>query len=532
MSDVQRTYDGRLHGRLSGSRRKRRRRGGFPFKRLMFLLVLILVGAGYWITRDTHPVHHLIPAGQKYSVVMRDILSHRAALADSAVWETLPPELGSGRIIEALSSELALPEWMLRNIIVDDCYLSGNDLRQFDDVLCVAKMTHIGRLVEQLHWVTPRIRRDTAGGLGLRTFANASLYYAVRGRILLFSPSRDALVEALTLQPANMLTEEAFAEAFARTEGENVAGAVTFSPDDPFGGAFADFRFRLWLDKTQARVRCNATLREEEHERLAPLLEGVTPKRLTAPPPGLVAVSADLGKPLRDVWLALGKVLVAEDEESLFSEAKLADWESWPEETAPEVAHLAAAVLGPLGPGWRVALHDVDLEEWFPVPVLYGTFDVADGAAFIEDLPRAPEQALPWEPYPRYDAEWEMLRIPMIAGPSLEPAVAVYGDGLLVSTSSQSATEMLGKPPVLRPLEQPGNLYVRVQPADSVRTIEETLTFLVRENILQEQALEDYQAFFGNWIYSAQRVSEAAGLLGYENGEFQADLVVICSLLN
>ena len=195
MSDVQRVYRGPVRGRLSSTRRGRRR-GGFPFKRLAFLLLLLLAGAAYWISRDTHPLHSLIPSQQKYSVVLRDILKNRAELAESAVWDTLPPESGSGKITQALRGELGLPEWMARNIIVDDCYISGNDLRDFSDVLCVTKMTRIGTLVEQLHWVTSRIRRDTAGGLGLRHVPNAGMFYAVRGRILLISPSRDALVNA------------------------------------------------------------------------------------------------------------------------------------------------------------------------------------------------------------------------------------------------------------------------------------------------------------------------------------------------
>ena len=169
MSDVQRVYRGPVRGRLSSTRRGRRR-GGFPFKRLAFLLLLLLAGAAYWISRDTHPLHSLIPSQQKYSVVLRDILKNRAELAESAVWDTLPPESGSGKITQALRGELGLPEWMARNIIVDDCYISGNDLRDFSDVLCVTKMTRIGTLVEQLHWVTSRIRRDTAGDWGFATF--------------------------------------------------------------------------------------------------------------------------------------------------------------------------------------------------------------------------------------------------------------------------------------------------------------------------------------------------------------------------
>lgn len=531
MSDVQRVYRGRIHGRFSPSGRGRRRQG-FPFKRVLFLFLLVLAGLGYWITRDTHPIHRLIPSKQKYSVVMRDILSNRTQLAESAVWDALPPEIGSGRITEALRGELGLPEWMARNIIVDDCYISGNDLRNFDDVLCVTKMTRIGRLIEQLHWVTPKIHRDTAGGLGLRQFSGASVYYAVRGRILLISPSRDALVNALTLKEEAALTEAEFDEVFEEVAGEDIGGTVTFSVDDPLGEALEDFRFRLRIDTTQAHLNWNAKLRAEQHNLLAPLFAGASPCNLVSPPSGLVAISGNLNKPLREVWLTLGSLFQTGAEENLFSEARLAVWETWPEEGTPSIPQLLAAILGPLGPGWRIALQGVDLNEWFPVPVFAGTVELPEKTAgeFLSGLPGAPEEAFPWESYPRYDPENGRLHIPMIAGPSLEPLAAPYGEALLVCTSRAAAEEILAREPVLRPLEQPGNLYVRFQPAACARAINDVLSLLVRENILKEEVLQDYHDALDPWLYSAERISEAAGLLGFEDGELRAHFfVVICT---
>ncbi|MEA3365198.1 MAG: hypothetical protein U9Q79_06105, partial [Candidatus Hydrogenedentes bacterium] len=506
------------------------RRRGFPFKRVLFLFLLILAAIAYWTTRDTYPLHRLIPSEQKYNIVLRDILSNRAELADSAFWKTLPPAIGSGRITEVLRGELSLPEWMVRNIIVDDCYLSGNDLHTFSDVLCVTKMTRIGKLLEQLHWVTPKIQRDTAGGLSLRKFTDESIVYAVRGRILLVSPSRDTLVNALTLQQENALSAAAFEEAFAKVGGEDMAGAGVFAKEDPLGTVFQEFRFRLWLDKTQAHLTWNSRLRDEQYASLAPLLEGLSPTELLAPPQGLIAVSGHLNKSLRDLWLALGTTFPAENDQSFFSESKLAEWETWPKEKPPSVPQLLAATLGPLGPGWRVALQDVNLDEWFPVPILTSTFDLPNGAPaeFLNGLAAVPENALPWESYPRYDPERAMLRVPMVAGPSLEPTAAPYGDALFVCTSSEVADDILAREPVLRPLEQPGNLYVRIQPSACLRTIHDTLSFLVKEKIVREQALHDYQTLLHEWLYTAERISEVAALFACENAEVRADLVVIC----
>jgi hypothetical protein len=493
-------------------------------------MVIVLLAVGYWISRDTHPLYRLIPTQQKYSVVLRDILTNRTELADSTVWDTLPPDIGSGHITEALRGELGLPEWMARNIIVDDCYISGNDLRTFGDVLCVTKMTRIGRLLEFLHWVTPKIRRDTAGGLGLRRLADGSLYYAVRGRILLISPSRDALVNALTLQQDDSLTAQAFQEAFTQQGGEDIGGTVTFATDDPLGGVLQDFHFRLWLDKTQAHLTWNAKLRTEQYDRLSPLLAGVSPRQLEAPPPGLLALSGDFNKPLREVWLALGPILGLEGEDSLFSQEKLAYWEAHVKEGPPSLPQLMAKILGPLGPEFRIALQSLDLSEWFPVPVFAGTFDPPQEGTgeFLVSLSSVPEGALPWESYPRYDADQGVLRIPMPAGPSLEPTLAPYGDSLLFCTSARVAGEMLAGDPALKPLEKKGNLYVRVRPAELVGTISDALDFLVRENVVRQNAIDDYHAFLAKWLYSAERISQVAGLFGYEEGEVRADIVVIC----
>ena len=196
---------------------------------------------------------------------------------------------------------------------------------------------------------------------------------------------------------------------------------MTFALDDPFGESLEDVRFCLRIDATQAHLNWNARLRAEQRDRLAPLAAGVSPNTLLVPPPGLVAVSGNLNKPLVEVWRALGAAFGSGDEAGLFSESRLTLWETWPEEGPPSVPQLIASVLGPLGPGWRIALQEVDLNEWFPVPVFAGTFDLPQGDAsgFLGSLPSAPDNALAWESYPRYDAAAGTLRIPMIAGPSL-----------------------------------------------------------------------------------------------------------------
>lgn len=66
----------------------------------------------------------------------------------------------------------------------------------------------MGLLLERIHTFADFIQDDEAGGLHLRYLPDARLYYAVRGRILIVTPSRDRLVESLTLPAGEAMGAE------------------------------------------------------------------------------------------------------------------------------------------------------------------------------------------------------------------------------------------------------------------------------------------------------------------------------------
>ena len=526
MSGAVRNYSGTV--RLGPHRRKtggRRTRGCGC---LTFLVLLLAVGAyGYWATRDTCPVESVIPAQMGYHVVADDVLAKRAKLAGSRLWQALPPTVGLADVPERLTQDFGVPEYVLNNIAPGSCHLCGNDLRAFSDVLLVTRMTRIGSLLEEAHRFIPVIQRDRAGGLNLRHVPDAGLYYAVRGRVFVASPSREALVRALTLQSHDAITPEALPRPAAGAGTQDLCGTVALGADDPLGDVFEGVGFALRVDTMSATLKCRASLRADYRDRLAGLLEGLAPQQLVAPPEGMLEISMDLRKPVRELWRAIGEIAgLSEQMEGL--------WEGWSAETDAaygDIPPAVTALLEPLGPGVRLTWSGVDLLEMIPMPEVVATFD-AQPEALLEAfaaLPRAPDEAMPWDTFLRYDAEKGRVHLPMIGGPSIEPTAGVYGDALLVSSSRTIGDALLDEGPRGETLPEPGNVSVRVRPHPCLRTVVDVATTLAELRMLKGYTPDKVHAEAGPWLSAAGAVDEIKALAGYENGEIALDLRVVCT---
>ena len=533
MSGAVRSYTGSKKGLQSRPFRAKRRRGCFPLK---IVLLLLVVGVGVyavWSTRDTCSVARLIPTHQKYSVVFRDILGNRSKIAASRVWSALPASTGAGRVPEMLAGEIGLSDWMVNNLVAADCFVSGNDLETFGDALLVTKMSRIGALLERLHWFTKRIERDPAGGLMLRRLAEADIYYAVRGRALVVSASRPAIVRALTLREEDALGEEQLGALLAEAGAEDVRGTATFSEGDPLGAFFQYARFSMRVDATQARLTCRAMLCPEWQQRAGRLLEGVTPQQLLAPPSGMLVISADLRKPLKEVWLGVGEAMADESGAvpSLLSSETWEEWERIPTDGAPPVQHVLASLLGGMGPGFRLSWTGVDLNEIVPLPEITGTFDAPAGAVemVLESFPAPPAEAMPWDAYPRYDAETQRLHVPMEAGPSLEPTAAAYNGGMLVSTSRTVAESLLESSGRSMPIERAGNVYVRCTPVPIVQSGVDAARLLAEAGCLKGYTAETFEEAAAERLALVGGIEEIALLLGYEDGEVTGEFTLVCS---
>jgi len=480
------------------------------------LVALILLVVAWWASRDTVELRTLVPADHTYHIALLDIVTHRDAIIESPVWRALPEAAHAGRVLELLGRDTKMPAWVLNNLMGELSYVTGSDLDQYADVVYLARMTRVGRLLEYLHVFWPGIVDDNAGGLHLRHVEDSGLYYAVRGRVLLASLSRDALIRCLTLREDEILPEGAFHTVLDRSGPEQVRGLISFPPDTPVGGLLRSLTFALHIDRTSAHMEYRGILYESWRERFGRLLGNAAPRPLIAPPPGIAGISVDVGKSLDEVCYGIGEAfdIDALREESMTLAAN-------PDDADPDEPDLRSflAMLSMLGPGVRLSLQGVDLDEFIPMPELAGSLD-AQGAlvrALLETL-RAPDDAAPWEPYARFDPETRLASIPMIGGPSLEPTFAVYDDRLYVSSSARIAHEWLGNPPSAQALPQHGNLYLRIEPLSCLEAWAGVGRELVAQDLLKGYSPETFDASIQQWRARLAPIEHIALLLAIDRG--------------
>ncbi|MCC6488577.1 MAG: hypothetical protein IT364_13860 [Candidatus Hydrogenedentes bacterium] len=502
MSDVVRNYTGTGRSPRSG---KRRRAGRGVIRKVILPVILLLLVMFLWLTRDSYDVTECLPAGQGFSVVLSDPLNTLDRAGQSRLWKAVPVQWSQQFSAQSLAQEAGMPDWVVNNLFHDRLFLFGNDTQHFSDVVAITRMTRIGTLLERFHRISPGIERDFAGGLELRKVAESRVYYAVRGRLLILSPSREALIHTLTLAPDSAMGEEALND-LTQSGTEDVRGVLTMSPEHPLGKHVHQVAFALRVDSESAHAKCRVELSPEWKAAYGPLLEKARPVPLGIPPSGMVEVSANFGIPVAELWPALGAL-------------GSADWmtkEQWDAWAAPSpdgtfrVSQYLTGLLADKGPGVRLSLMGVDTNEMLPMPLLVGTFDgnVSGLAALFKAIPAPPDTVMAWEAYPRYDEAKGMLRVPCFGGPSMEPCAAVVGNALLVSTSRNAAGQVLASPPPTGSLPGEGNLYVRVRPPALAERIVETGRLFAEFDGLRGFTPESYEAAAAEWLACANAVEE------------------------
>lgn len=527
-------------GGLTRNKRRFGSRRPAWFRNALVLIVAGLIVHTIWISRDTTPLHSVLPAEHKYGVFISEVLPQRERLAASFVWDAIP-ETGE-RVREMLAQEPPVPPWILHNIVGGVGYAAGNHLDSFDDVVFVTRMSHIGALVEWYSRLGPWTEADPAGGLRLRRFPGEDLYYAVRGRTLVVSPSRDRLIQALTLRPADAMTPERFDATVEGSGMEDAGGVVYFDHADEWGGALRSASFALRLEPGQAEVKGEFVLASEAEGEWEPVLGGLEPRALPSPAEGMVELSANFGKPLGEVLTDVGTVL----EWPALAEA---DWSRWPEaeqslellrqardddgeDDEDEPAHppmglMLTKTLGPLGPGFSLSVTDFDPYEIVPMPELTLRGEAGEELAQtqLERFPREPEGASFAQNYGRETEDGAMVYFPAIGGASIEPSFAV-GDTSMAAASNRQALRraLQHNPNEARPPR--GNLYLRIQPEPIIKVISETARQICEIDALKGYTMERFEDAAEEWMARARRV-ESATMLAAQN---DAALVVEISL--
>lgn len=522
MSEVVRNYTGQAGSMRTRPRRFRRR--GWLLRTLVPLVAFATV-LFWWTTRDSYRFAACIPADQRLTVILDDPLPARSRVVESQVWDALPDEWTSIKQPALTSDDIGIPQWVMNNLFYKRAIVTGNELGEASDVVLLTRMTRIGTLLERFHGIMGGVEDDYAGGLYLRTVPGHGIHYAVRGRLLLLSQSRDALIRSLTLTESDQLPQTQFDE-LARSGGEDIRGTVALSPEHALGQYFETIAFALRVDSDAAHAKCRAIIRPEAVKRFAALTQGVSPTSLRVPPDGLISVSGNFGKPVEEIWSALGEITGV----PWLGAAQWQAWRAGNPENPLGVGPFLTGLVGDKGPGIQLAMTSIDTNEFVPLPILVAVLDgdVAGVKAQLESIPAPPADVQPWDPFPRFDAENGMAYIPLMGGPSLEPAVAAHQDTVLISSSRAAAEAYLAKGAPRQELPQPGNLYVRIQPGPLVEAVIDAGRLLVEIDCLHGYSPETYEVAAASWSNAAQKIDSITGIAAVQGNTIDLEFRIAC----
>ncbi len=514
MSEAVRVYSGSA---ASGRGRGRRRT---PYVRWAVVAVVLICGVyALWISRNTHEAGAFVPADQRLQVVVVDPLVKREVLAASPVWEAMPPFTGLQRVPAMLRGLGNAPEWVLNNVVGEVCHVAANDTQAFSDLIVVTTMTRVGVWIERLSRMRGGVDHDEAGGLDLRRLSGQEMYYAVRGRTLVASRSREALIRALTLRPAEAVSAAAEARPMG---GEDLSGTIRLAESDALGLVFASMSFAVVVQDTTLRVAFRGVPTAFWQQQLTSLAPGLGPQPLPAPPEGMVTAALNVGLPVRDTWALLGATGLP-----VFSADQWDSWRTLDSGEAPGLAYVLTALAGDLGPGVGRSLRRVDIDAMFPTPEFALVFEAseADLTAAYAALPKAPDARAAG--FPRVDPETRQVSYPLLGDPVLEPTVAPYGPGLLVSSSRPLAEDLLATSPQAQQPAIEGNLYVRILPGPCVAAAVEVGRLLAESGLLKGYDPVSFEAAAGQWMEAASGIRDvtltAACIEGEISGEFRVE---------
>lgn len=519
MSETVRSYTGSAHGPAPRHRRFSRRG-----KITLALLLFAIFGCGLWATRDTYRIEDLVAADQTYQVLATDTFGIRDALAESKLVKALPPQAGLGDAAGVLAGDFGVPEWVLNNLAPNVCVVSGKDVQTFRDPLLITRMSHVGCLLMMAHGFLPGVECEAAGGLHLSRLRDAGVYFARRGRLLALSPSRDALIRALTLRSEDAVSHETMAGMIKEAGGGNLIGTFLLGPEDPLGTVFEKLRFAVHVEGASIRVKCSGALCPEWSVAHDGFFQDLAPAELMTPPEGMLRISMNLSKPIGDVWPIIAQ-LAGEGAEA---EALWRQWSTPPQGTAPGPAQIALAFLGHLGPGLSLGWAGVDLNEMFPAPQLVAAFEANrdEVQTAFSALPPLAADATRYAMTPQYDAAAKCVRLPLIGGPSLEPTAGLIGDTLLVSSSRTIAETLLGAGITNEKLKQPGNLYVTMRPQACAEALVSLASVFAENDLLKGYSRESLQTAAAPWVACASAVKDVTALARCQGGGVELNLSI------
>ncbi len=519
MSETPRIYSNQGHG-FSFARRQRSQRA----RRWVVAAFGVALVYAFWISRDTHSISEFIPTDQRLELVVPRANLARHRFVESRVWEGVPASWAGGWP-DALADTRGLPDWVVGNLVGSGAVAVANDLAEWDDFVVAAKMTRVGCLIERAMRVSPRNSSEWAGGLWLRRWETGGVYYAVRGRSLLVSPSRDTLVSALTLTPERRVDPEAVRDALAASGAEDARGTLTFAEDGAYGRAMSEVRFAVRIEDGEAMVKMRAAFRPDVSRDLLAYWGDTKPVTLGAPFEGAVTLTADLGTNVEESWRAFSEVI---DAPWLTPE----QWEAWrAEDGGRSTAAVLAELLGPMGSQVRVAWQGTDLLDMAPTPILVGSIAGSRRTAesVLGALPDA-GHARTADAQVYFDRESSRVGAPLMSGPSMTPLGQWDGDTLYFSTSSATGDAFFaeGRAKALT-APRPGNAYLRIDPAAAMQQIVAVAEDLAASGMLRGYTRETIARDGAEWQERAAAIASFEVLASVNHERVEAEWYLKCT---
>ena len=490
---------------------------------IRYTLLAIVVGVplvAWWMTRDTWDMGALIPKDQNYTVVFPDLIEGRKIIAESALWELLPPEANARAMQENLQRDFGLPEWLVNNFVVGPVYISGRDFEQFNDAVLVTRMTRLGTLMQRFGGWSDAIEPDLAGGLKLARIKGADAFLAVRGRVLLASRDRQALIRSLVLEPGEAVGEEGFEQTLATLKDEMLE--VRLRPEAwPLAAPHINAaELHLWLDAQSARAMVACRLTDSAKTLLAPITAKATPVDLPGALPGTLRLSANLGVPAPEAITAIGSLFGATLDPAAAITGLLE------EEARPLAGDVMRLVMGKLGNSWSLSYRGINPMAFVPTPRFAGLFtcDSTLLTSLAEDFPTPPETVGAWQAWPRPSEDGRYVQMPLIGGPDLNPVLAPYAGKLLLATALPDAKDLLASPTLPSATDIKGNLLIEADPTPLLVDVLEVGRQFAELGVIRDHTPESLTELFTPWLDAANRVSLIRLAAGHDNGIVTLDL--------
>jgi hypothetical protein len=524
MSEVLRNYT--WGGNLRKRRRDLRRRGTGIAKFMLPLLFVLLI-AGIWLTRDNYEREGFIPADAPIEIYIHDVIGKRSKIVESNLHSLVPESSDTRRLLEQLSGDLPVPAWLINNLSADLCHLYSPGYDRMDEVIITTQMSRIGCLTERIMRFSSRIEHDFAGGLHLRRVQDAEMYYAVRGRVLLISPSRERLVHALTLSPGDSMSEERFQDGFQNSKGTDVFVCMQ-SEAWPFAvKPFEKLNVAIKLEPGTSLLSVNGTFANEFMTHYAPFLADLTPQQLPTPFNSMASTSINLGTPLHTVIKEMSESFPGLDSvnKMLFPDASEADV-PLPIADAPSLFREAFHLTGART---RIGWFGVDPYEMLPAPLLAATFEVNTDAvlALFERITPSTDVQSEVDLTLRLDKDILMAYSPIIGGENFEPAIGSYGRGLLFSSSAKLGRELIESTQLSESYPQPGNLYVQLKPSPIATACLDAARELAFSGMLRGHTESSIEAMASPLIATTSTMDSVVLLAACDHGQLQMNMKLV-----